>query len=576
MSGLAGGVARRPRWQLHAAIVLALCTAFSVWALGFDWTALSDSTARGEAVERSRTFLSAFGAPDLSSERLRQGLSLSISTFSIAWWGSLLGLALGYLLALASSTSAMVGEQRRGAAAFVRRGLVELARFTLDVLRGVPDFAWALLVLTVPGPGAVTGVIAVGLGMAGMLGKIFGELWDAIPSRRVEALRSTGASRLSVVLYGLEPLSARAMLSYTLMRLECSVRNSSVIGVVGGGGLGAQLFDEFNYGNHAGVVTLLLFLFALTAGTDLASNFLRHQLREDRGNVGQAARGEIARGESLRRARSRRRLALGAIAAISVACLWALSPEIARAHGELDRVEWDFIREQLGLLARPEMRARTWIEALDSCRVPLAVAFLSTAIGVVGAALLAFPASLTYQWYAERFSGERPNGLRKVARGALVIGARSTSLVLRSVPEVAWLFIFAAFFRIGTLPGVIAVGVHSIGVLARVFVESVDNLPLRASEVVFRGSRLSTFLYATVPSVAREWASYSFLQLETNVRAGLVVGIVGIGGLGERFHTSLQGFNLPRAAVFLIFMVLLTTLLDRASRALRIGAGSVY
>lgn len=576
MNGPAGGVARRPRWQLHAAIVLALCTALSVSALGFDWAAIHDATARSEAVGRLRSFLSAFGAPDLSSERLRQGLSLSISTFSIAWWGSLLGLALGYLLALASSTSAMVGERRGGVGAALRRCVVELARLVLDVLRGVPDFAWALLVLTVPGPGAVTGVIAVGLGMAGMLGKIFGELWDAIPPRRVEALRSTGASRLSVVFYGLEPLSARAMLSYTLMRLECSVRNSSVIGVVGGGGLGAQLFDEFNYGNHSGVVTLLLFLFALTASTDLASNFLRYQLREERGSAGRTPPGATAQGDSLRRARARRAWALGAIAVISVTCLLALSPEIARARGELDRVEWSFIREQLGLLASPDMRARTWIEALESCRVPLAVAFLSTAIGVVGAALLAFPASVTYQWHAHRFSGERLGGLRKAARGVLVVVARSTSLVLRSVPEVAWLFVFAAFFRIGTLPGVIAVGVHSIGVLARVFVESVDNLPLRASEVVFRGSRASTFLYAALPSVAREWASYSFLQLETNVRAGLVVGIVGIGGLGERFHTSVQSFNLPRAAVFLIFMVLLTTLLDRTSRALKIGAGSVY
>jgi len=207
--------------------------------------------------------------------------------------------------------------------------------------------------------------------------------------------------------------------------------------------------------------------------------------------------------------------------------------------------------------------------------VPLALAFFSTLIGALGAALLAFPASQAFQLDSPRFTGEHLGVLARAGRLASVVGTRGLTLVLRSIPEVAWLFILAAFFRIGVLPGILAVGVHSIGVLGRVFVESVDNLPYRPFEQAFQGSRGSTFLYAAVPASAREWASYTFLQLEANVRAGLVVGIIGIGGLGERFHTSIESFNMPRAGVFLFAMVLVTTVLDRTSRALKIGAAAV-
>jgi len=568
-NGTADHARRRPAGPWVALFTVCALSLGSIAALDWDLSALLDAQSRSEAWGRLRNFMGAFGAPDLSAQRLRQGLSLSISTFSIALWGSGLGLVLGYFIALFASSAVWLGEPRRGPGLVARRAVLELARLLLDALRGVPDFAWALLILTMPGPGAVTGVLAIALGVAGILGKIFSELWDAIPPRRYEALRANGATRMQVFLYAIQPMSARSMLSFTLMRLECSVRNASVIGVVGGGGLGAQLFEEFNYGNYDGVVTLLLFLFALTASTDLGANFLRYQLRSDPRHP------RVARDDDHRSAQRRRKLAAGACALVLAASAWAMAPDIARARLELGRIEWAFIREQLALLFDPPPGTRVWREAAASCAVPLAIGVLATLFGALGAALLSYPGSFAFQIDAPRFTGERLGAGVKALRAALLLGTRALTLVQRSIPEVAWLLIFAAFFRIGVLPGVLAVGVHSAGVLGRVFVETVDNLPYQPFEQTFQGSRASTFLYAAMPMAAREWASYAFLQFEANLRAGLVIGIVGIGGLGERFHTSVQSFNFPRAGVFLLTMVLLTTLIDRISRAFKLGAGSV-
>jgi phosphonate transport system permease protein len=561
---------RRPAWTWVSLFALGVLSLAAISALDWDLSALLDSASRAQAWQRLGQFLGAFGAPDLSSERLHQGITLSISTFSIALWGSGLGLVLGYYLALFASRAVWIGEQRPGLSFALRRVLLEVARLLLDALRGVPDFAWALLILTMPGPGAVTGVLAIALGVAGIIGKIFSELWDAIPERRYEALRSNGASRLQVFLYAIQPLSARSMLSFSLMRLECSVRNASVIGVVGGGGLGAQLFDEFNYGNYDGVVTLLLFLFALTAGTDLCSNFVRHQLRADPNHP------RAARSDDVHRASRRRVYALSACLLAALGSAGAMRPDFFRALDALRGIDWDFISEQLSQVFSPPMTAAAWSEALGSCVVPLALGFLATALGALAAGLFAFPGSFAFQIDAPRFTGERPPAWLRGLRAALLLATRSLTLVLRSIPEVAWLLIFAAFFRIGILAGVLAVAVHSSGVLGRVFVESVDNLPYRPFEQSFQGSRPTTFLYAALPSVAREWGSYSFLQFEANLRAGLVVGIIGIGGLGERFHASVQSFNFPRVGLFLLTMVLLTTAVDRFSRAFKIGAGSVH
>lgn len=544
----------------RALALLLAATALSLWALEWRLPALIDPQQRARAFGRLGDFLSAFGAPDLSGEMLARTARLAAQTFSIALLGTLLGAAIGWSLGAAASRAVWLdGGARRGA--LRRRAGVELARLTLDVLRGVPDFAWALLILTIPGPGAATGVLAVGLSTGGILGKIASELWDNLPARHGERVRALGGGRLAALFYGLQPAAGRAMLSYALMRLECAVRNATVIGVVGGGGLGAELFDELNYGNHDKVVTLLAALLVLTAGTDLFSDFVRRQLQDDPNHP------RATRALDLRSARARRRVALGALAALVVGAAWFLGPAWRTAARELERIEWGWIGNYLASLARLDLSPATLREVVLEARVPLALGFLSTALGTAVAAALAWPASRSFQLEAERFTGERTSRPARAARALELVLGRATALVLRAVPEVAWLLLLASFFTIGTLPGVLAMGLHSGGVLARVFVERVDAVPHRRLESGALGGRRGAFLYGALPASARDWATYALFQLEINVRMGVVFGILGLGGLGDRFHSSLSRWNLPRAGTFLLAMVLLTVLIDRLARA---------
>ncbi len=575
-----------------AGAAVLLLAVFAVSALDWDLHALADGEARSAAWDRFARFLGSFGAPNLAPDYLATAGHLALQTLSVAVLGTLLGALGGYLLALGASRAVLVGGRPAGGGVawlryLLRRGLCELLRLLLDVMRGVPDFAWAIVILALPGPGPVTGILALAVSVGGILGKIYSELWDNVPTGRYEAIRTTGAGRLVVFAYGIQPLAARSMLSFSLMRFECAVRNASVIGVVGGGGIGAQMFDEFNYGNFDNVVTLLLVMLVLTAGVDLFANFVRYRLRA--APAGEGAPSPL-RGPLLRRLGG-----VGAGLALVVFCCLYLGgifggrsaerPPFQTALVELERVEWGLLGRDFARLLTPDLRWTQPLangetkpgalqEALVGARVPLALGLLGTLLGTLIAALLAYPSAIAFHPRAPAYTGARLGPLRRALRWLTVLIARGLALGMRAIPEVAWLWIFATFFTLGVAPAICAMTLHTAGVLARVFTETVDDIPYRAYERDYLGSRPRLFLYGALPRSFRTWMSYAFFQFESNVRAGVTLGIIGVGGLGDSFDWSFKYWSLERASTFLLAMVLLTTIIDRVSRALRLERGS--
>ncbi len=548
-------MAERPA-PLRTIALLALLVALALAALPENRFDLLDPAAYALGWRRLAVFLDAFGRPDLSPTTLKLALSLCTKTLAIAFWGTVLGTLVGVMLGFGASRTAMTHDS---AAALPARFIVGSCRLILDILRGVPDFAWAIVILTVPGPGPVTGILALSLANAGTLGKIYSELWDELPPKRLEFIRSTGANRIKIFLYALVPLTAPSLTSYTLMRFECSIRNAAVIGVVGGGGLGAQLLDEFTFGNFPRVVTLLLTMLVLTGTTDLLANHLRLRLLRH-------PRASTSAGISLR---SRRQIAALIFVAAAIATLFDLHQDISRSLNELYRLDGRFLREELAQLLQPDLAIDTWREGFASARVPLALGLTATLGAVLVASLLAFPSSVTLQMQSLNFNGEAQTPGKRIVLTTAVLATRGLALVMRAIPSVAWLLIFTAFFTLGILPGLLAITVHSAGVLSRVFVERVDDVPHTRLERAYGGSSLLTFAYAAVPESARSWLSYAAFEFESNVRAGFVLGILGIGGLGDLFHTSLTHWSPHRASTFLIIMVLMTIAIDRTARRLR-------
>ena len=222
-------------------------------------------------------FLASFLPPAHSAEFLAMVARETWRTVAIATAGMTLALVLAIPLTLAGnamlSISSLSGRMARGP--LVVRQTV---RWTLVLLRSVPELVWALVFVRVVGLGPTAGVLAIALTYGGMLGKVYGEILESGEPHATQTLLRNGSSRLQAFLYGLLPQNAAELTSYTVYRWECAIRSSVVLGFVGAGGLGQQMDNSMKMFNGGEVLTMLAVFVALVALADRGSAALRRSL----------------------------------------------------------------------------------------------------------------------------------------------------------------------------------------------------------------------------------------------------------------------------------------------------------
>jgi len=153
-----------------------------------------------------------------------------------------------------------------------------VVRWLLIVLRSVPELIWALVFVRVLGLGPTSGVLAIALTYAGMLGKVYGEILESGEPETTQALLRNGTGRLQAFFYALLPQNAAELTSYTVYRWECAIRSSAVLGFVGAGGLGQQMDSSMKMFNGAEVSTMLMVFMGLVWLADRTSAWLRKGL----------------------------------------------------------------------------------------------------------------------------------------------------------------------------------------------------------------------------------------------------------------------------------------------------------
>ncbi|TCZ64959.1 phosphonate ABC transporter, permease protein PhnE [Roseicella aquatilis] len=194
-------------------------------------------------------------------------------TLLIAYVGTLLGAAGAFLLGLLAAANLVPNPWARGA---VRR--------LLEVCRTVPDLVFALVFVIAFGLGPLPGVLAIAIHSLGALGKLFSEIVENIEMRPVEGAAAAGAAWPAMVRYAVLPQVLPGFAGYALLRFEINVRQASVMGFVGAGGIGQDLIEAIRKFYYNDVAALLLIIIATVIAIDLATERLRHALigAEDR------------------------------------------------------------------------------------------------------------------------------------------------------------------------------------------------------------------------------------------------------------------------------------------------------
>lgn len=154
-----------------------------------------------------------------------------------------------------------------------------LLRFSVrrlyDGLRGIDTLIWALIFVAAVGMGPFAGILALAVPDIGTLSKLFSEALESADRRQVEAVRAAGANRVLAVRLGLIPQVAPVMLSQMLYTLESNARSSTVLGIVGAGGIGLALADRIRINNWDEVAFIVLLILAMVAAIDFVSRRLR-------------------------------------------------------------------------------------------------------------------------------------------------------------------------------------------------------------------------------------------------------------------------------------------------------------
>jgi phosphonate transport system permease protein len=153
-----------------------------------------------------------------------------------------------------------------------------IGRFILVSSRSVNTIIWALLFVAIFGPGIIAGIIAIMFRSIGFLGKLLGEAIEEIDPAPIEALEACGASRFKVVLYGIVPQVMPAFFAISILRWDINLRESTVLGLVGAGGIGIILQGAIDTFQWQEVSMVLLTILALVIAGEVISSALRKKL----------------------------------------------------------------------------------------------------------------------------------------------------------------------------------------------------------------------------------------------------------------------------------------------------------
>ena len=160
---------------------------------------------------------------------------------------------------------------------------------------------------------------------------------------------------------------------------------------------------------------------------------------------------------------------------------------------------------------------------------------------------------------------------RNIAPWYVVQPVRRLMDACRSIHELVFAVLFVVAVGLGPFAGVMALFVHTTGILAKLFseaVEAIDHRPVEAIRAT-GASRLQEVVFGVVPQVMPLWMSYALYRFESNVRAATVLGVIGAGGIGQVLFESIRGFYYPQASAMLIIMLVTVSLLDVLSQQLR-------
>jgi phosphonate transport system permease protein len=202
--------------------------------------------------------------PDLSPEAVQRVMPKVMESVFIAWIGTLIGALFSFPMAFLAAKN------------ISNRTVSNVTRQILNAIRAVPELLVAMVLIPVTGLGAWTGTLALGIHSIGTLGKLSSEVIEGIAAGPVEAVAAVGGGPIARMRFAVVPQVIPNIVAYWLYRFEINIRASAVLGVVGAGGIGAELISQLRFRDYSRAGTVLfLTVFAVLVVDTLSARVRR-------------------------------------------------------------------------------------------------------------------------------------------------------------------------------------------------------------------------------------------------------------------------------------------------------------
>ncbi|MDF2607979.1 MAG: phosphonate transporter permease [Bacillales bacterium] len=426
------------------------------------------------------------------------------------------------------------------------------SRSFLGLIRAIHELIWALLFVSSIGLSSYAAIFALAIPYGGILGRILADILTDAPKEPILSLRASGANRFQCFIYGYLPMVFPNMVSYALYRFECSLRSSAIMSFIGIAGIGYQIQLSLSDLKYDEVWTFLFFIVGLVILVDYWSSRLRNSI-----NTPKQFRKKFNFVTFSR-----------FIFLILLICPWFYIVIIDDASlknlftaSNLDFAKMFFMNMfGVGNDTPAFLDSERWKNAI-------LLTYDTVKMGVLAIGITAVTSLLTVLFASKNIANGELSSNKNFLGKPLFYFTRAIYIFIRSVPELVWAMIIVFILKPGIVPGAIALALHNIGILGKLWAEVIEDMDARP----IRNLRLSgasyiqMLFYGVIPSVFPQFLSYLFYRAEVIIRTTIVVGLVGAGGLGQEFKLSLSYFDYTNLTLLLICYVVIVLIVDSLS-----------
>ncbi|TXK85507.1 phosphonate ABC transporter, permease protein PhnE [Paenibacillus sp. N3.4] len=414
------------------------------------------------------------------------------------------------------------------------------ARLLMNLCRTIPDLLYAAIFAVLVGFGPTAGTLALIFFTFGILSKLSYESTEAIDPGPLEAMTAVGANKLKLIRFGVIPQVAPTYLAHLLYTFEVSIRASAILGLVGAGGIGLLLknsLDLFRYDQACAIVIYTLIVVVII---DLISTRFRSFLLKGSAKPVSASR-------------SKSYMIIGWLVVIAL-LIWSFTG--LKLTG-FQPTTWILTKAMFKGLTHPDW-AYVYIpegeDLIRSLLETLSISYLGNFVSAIVCLPFAF-------WAASNLSRRRAVS----GSGKLFLS------VVRTIPEIIMALIFIKAVGPGAFAGVMALGLHSVGMLGKLYAEAIENMDMGPTEAMTAvGANVwQKMAFAIVPQVIPDFISYTLFRFEINVRSATLLGVIGAGGIGTPLVFAINARQWPRVGIIIIGIIITVSIIDYISATLR-------